>query len=133
MLKAIIDTHAIIWYAYNDARLSANAATFIDNTILNGDRIGLATISLVEIVYLIEKNKIPAATLQTIGQLVQDPSRGLDLVVLDEGVTQALATVPRAQVPDMPDRIISATAVRLRVPLISRDGKIQLSQVPTIW
>ena len=133
MLKAIIDTHAIIWYAYNDARLSANAATFIDNTILNGDRIGLATISLVEIVYLIEKNKIPAATLQTIGQLVQDPSRGLDLVVLDEGVTQALATVPRAQVPDMPDRIISATAVRLGVPPISRDGKIQLSQVPTIW
>src|SRR5579875_3101135 len=127
MLKAIIDTHAIIWYAYNDARLSANAATFIDNTILRGDRIGLATISLVEIVYLIEKSKIPATTFPTIQQLVLDPSRGLELVPLDEGIVQALATVPRTQVPDMPDRIIAATALHLGVPLISRDGKVQLS------
>jgi predicted nucleic acid-binding protein len=33
----------------------------------------------------------------------------------------------------MPDRIIAATALHLGLPLISRDRKIQLSSVPTIW
>jgi PIN domain nuclease of toxin-antitoxin system len=133
MLKAIIDTHAIIWYVFNDARLSSTAGTFIDDTIRQGDRLGLATISLVEMVYLIEKNKIPATTIDTITQLIHDPSRGIDLILLDEGITQSLATIPRTAVPDMPDRIIAATALRLGIPVISRDGKIQLSQVPTIW
>jgi PIN domain nuclease of toxin-antitoxin system len=133
MLKAIIDTHAIIWYVFNNARLSPTAGTFIDDTILQGDRLGLATISLVEMVYLIEKQKIPATTIDIITQLIHDPSRGIDLVLLDEAITQSLATIPRSAVPDMPDRIIAATALRLGIPVISRDGKIQLSQVPTIW
>jgi len=37
------------------------------------------------------------------------------------------------QIPDMPDRIIAATAVHLNVPIISRDGKIKLSDLDTIW
>jgi len=34
---------------------------------------------------------------------------------------------------DFPDRIIVATALHLGLPLISRDRKIQLSDVNTIW
>ncbi|MDY7076564.1 MAG: hypothetical protein SXV54_06520 [Chloroflexota bacterium] len=41
--------------------------------------------------------------------------------------------VPREQVPDLPDRVIAATALYLGVPLISRDRKIRLSDVTTIW
>jgi PIN domain nuclease of toxin-antitoxin system len=33
----------------------------------------------------------------------------------------------------MPDRIIAATAMHLGLPLISRDSKIQVSNVHTIW
>jgi PIN domain nuclease of toxin-antitoxin system len=133
MFVAVADTHAVIWYAFADPRLSVTARQTIQGAFARGDDIGLATISLVEMIYLIEKGKIAANTLQQITRIIQDPAVGLRLINLDEGVTQALATIPRAQVPDMPDRIISATAVRLGVPLISRDGKIQLSQVQTIW
>ena len=41
--------------------------------------------------------------------------------------------VPRAEVPDMPDRIVAATAVYLEVPAISRDGHIWSSRVQTVW
>ncbi len=41
--------------------------------------------------------------------------------------------VPRADVPDMPDRIVAAMAVYIGVPVISRDGKIRASNVQTIW
>ena len=80
-----------------------------------------------------EKGKVASHTLQEIQRLLHDPVYGLRLIDLDEGIAQALATIPRVQVPDMPDRIIAATAVRHSVPCVSRDGKIQLSQVPTIW
>ena len=41
--------------------------------------------------------------------------------------------VPRSDIPDLPDRIIAASAVHLGVPVISRDGKIRASQLRTIW
>jgi predicted nucleic acid-binding protein len=54
-------------------------------------------------------------------------------VPFDRHVAQALRKVERSQVPDLPDRIIAATALHLGLPLISRDGKIQLADVNTIW
>ena len=55
------------------------------------------------------------------------------LVPFDETVAGYLHQVGRDQVPDMPDRIIAATALTLGAPLISRDRKIQVSSVTTIW
>jgi predicted nucleic acid-binding protein len=37
------------------------------------------------------------------------------------------------QVPDLPDRVIAATALHLDVPLISRDHNIKLPGLKTIW
>jgi len=133
MFVAVADTHAIIWYAFADQRLSVKGRQTIQEAFANGDEIALATISLVEMTYLIEKGRIAAHTIQEIMRFVHDPAFGLRLIHLDENVAESLATVSRDQVPDMPDRIIAATAVRLGVPVISRDGKITLSQVPTIW
>jgi predicted nucleic acid-binding protein len=39
----------------------------------------------------------------------------------------------RSEIPDMPDRIIAATAIHLGVPVLSRDGRIRASSVRTIW
>jgi len=36
-------------------------------------------------------------------------------------------------VPDMPDRIITATAFYLNLPLVSCDSKIQAANIQTIW
>jgi predicted nucleic acid-binding protein len=41
--------------------------------------------------------------------------------------------VPRTAVPDMPDRIVAATAVFLGVPVISRDGRIRAANLRTVW
>lgn len=47
----------------------------------------------------------------------------------------ANAQLDAAKVPDMPDRIIAATALHLSlsVPVISKDARIQLSGLTTIW
>jgi predicted nucleic acid-binding protein len=36
-------------------------------------------------------------------------------------------------VPDMPDRIIAATAMHLGLPLVMGDRKVQASVIVTIW
>ena len=41
--------------------------------------------------------------------------------------------MPRDVVPDMPDRIIAATAVHLGLPLITRDERIRSAGIKTIW
>jgi len=51
----------------------------------------------------------------------------------DRHVAQAMGRVVRAEVPDLPDRIIAATALHLDVPVISRDRKIQASSLKTVW
>ena len=55
------------------------------------------------------------------------------LAPLDRSVADALESVSRVEVPDLPDRIVAATAVALGTPLISRDRKIRASQVQTLW
>jgi predicted nucleic acid-binding protein len=52
---------------------------------------------------------------------------------MDRAVVDAVARVSRAEVPDMPDRIVAATALALRLPLISRGARIRASQVASIW
>jgi predicted nucleic acid-binding protein len=54
-------------------------------------------------------------------------------VPLNRRIVQTLARVDRLQVPDLPDRIIAATALHLGVPLVSRDARIRASGVATVW
>jgi predicted nucleic acid-binding protein len=51
----------------------------------------------------------------------------------DRAVAAVMPTIDRRRVPDLPDRIIAATASLHGVPLISRDRAIRLSGLPTIW
>jgi len=48
-------------------------------------------------------------------------------------IIDAMLDVPRVDIPDMPDRIVAATALYFGVPVISRDGRIRVSNVQTVW
>jgi PIN domain nuclease of toxin-antitoxin system len=84
-------------------------------------------------VYLIEKGRIPANALNDLHAAIADPIAVLKHVPLDEHVAMKMTEVPRQDVPDLPDRIIAATALLRGVPILSRDGRIQSSSIETIW
>ncbi|MFN8496483.1 MAG: type II toxin-antitoxin system VapC family toxin [Anaerolineae bacterium] len=133
MIRVVADTHALIWYLYNDPRLSPLAGSVMDAADAGGDQVALSSISLVEVLYLSEKGRIHPQALERILTELHKPGPILVEVPLDHVIVEAMRRVDRASVPDMPDRIIAATAVYLGIPLISKDSKIQISGLATIW
>jgi PIN domain nuclease of toxin-antitoxin system len=116
-----------------DPGLSSTARSFIETTLANGDQIAISSITLVEIVYLIERGRIPTESLSSLATELNNSASGLVEISVNLSVVRALTNVDALKVPDMPDRIVAATALFLGVPVISRDRKIQLSGITTIW
>jgi len=133
MLVAVADTHAVLWYLSADPRLSLNAKNLFTKTAQQGDNIGISAITLVEMVYLVERGRISPQEFTQLAQLISQSSGLLVELPIDIKISRTLSSVNVQQVPDMPDRIIATTAVVYGVPLISRDAKIRASSVMTIW
>jgi PIN domain nuclease of toxin-antitoxin system len=131
--SAVIDTHTAIWYLNADARLSDRAKRFIDEAGRRGMPVLLSSISFVEIVYLCEKGRITPESLMRLEEALRLPGSVLRVADLTMAVALAVGRVARDDVPDMPDRIIAGTALYFGVPVISRDRKIKVSAVETIW
>ncbi len=83
--------------------------------------------------YLKEKGRISADAWELITTELQQEDTPFSLIPLGLDIVNALPSVSSREVPDMPDRIIASTAVFLKLPLVTRDRKIQASQVETIW
>ena len=133
MSSVVSDTHTILWYLAADPRLSIRAKQAMEKAAEGGDPILLPTICIVEATYLVEKNRIPAQDLARLVQAVGTPGSSVQPVPLTTEIAVALKKIPRNSVPDMPDRIIAATALALGLPLVTRDGKIRASGIDTIW
>ena len=132
-VAAAADTHTVIWHFYNDPRLSPTAVRLIERELSVGNKIALSAISLAEVVYLVEKARIPPDAFQRLVTALERPDSGWLEVPFGREVAHKVLQVSRTDIPDMPDRIIAATALHLGVPLITRDENIRESSVPTIW
>jgi PIN domain nuclease of toxin-antitoxin system len=133
MIAAIADTHAVIWYLAAEPTLSQKAHEFIEGIATRGDQIGVSAITLIESTYLVEKGRLPRQSLQQMLNTLAENDGLFREIAVDRAVARVLGEVPRERVPDLPDRIIAATAVLLNVPLISRDRHIAAFSLHTIW
>jgi len=133
MSALVVDTHTAIWYLLDVSSLSPDALTALDEAARVGDPVYLTSISMVEVIYLVEKGRLPLTALEKLDSALAEPDTGFVLVPLDLGVVRALRQIPRDAVPDMPDRIIAATALHLNLPLVTRDPEIQAAGIRTIW
>jgi PIN domain nuclease of toxin-antitoxin system len=133
MAALVADTHAVLWYIFSDPRLSAFAAGAMDAATAEGDPIYVPSICLVEATYLVEKGRVPPVALERLTSALHNPQAGFRSAPLDLDVAFHVRNIPRELVPDMPDRIISATALALKLPLVTRDGKIRAANIQTIW
>ena len=132
-MSAVLDTHTVLWYLENSKELSVVARTTIEDAVRDARDVHVSAISLVETVYLVERRKLPVTALERLRSALTDPNSGFFIAPVDAGVADALPKIPRDVVPDMPDRIIAATALQLQLPLVTRDRRLQAAGIQTIW
>ena len=133
MIAGVADTHAALWYLFGDPRLSTSAKAAFEAAASSRRKIVLSVISLAEVVYLVEKNRLSASAYADLQAALRDPDHVLQEAPVTAEIIDAMLRVPRVNIPDMPDRIVAATAVYFGVPAISRDGRIRTSSVQTVW
>ena len=133
MAAVVADTHVVVWYLTEPQRLSGHARSALLSAVQTGDPIYLASITLVELHYLIERQRVAERVLARVINRLASADADLVLVPLDLAITQAVGQIPRDAVPDMPDRVIGATALHLNLPLVTADRRLQSASIPTIW
>lgn len=133
MLAAVADTHTAIWYLFGSDALSEIAKQTIEEAAKDGFYVGVSALSLAEIVYLSEKQRISSETLRRLTDTLANPEAVLTEIPLDSQIVKSMQDIPRVDIPDLPDRVIAATGLYFHVPVITRDAKIQAADVKTIW
>jgi PIN domain nuclease of toxin-antitoxin system len=132
-VSAVLDTHSTIWYLHRSTHLSPTALRIIRSAVDTGWPLFISAITLVETIYLAERGRLPLEAWSRLRSEVRSAASSILVQPVDENVAEAIHKVPRDVVPDMPDRIIAATALCLDLPLVTRDRRLQAAGIRTIW
>lgn len=132
-MRLLVDTHALLWWKSDGARLSVTAA----RQLAAADMVLISPISCWEVATLVAKQRI--ALDREVAQWVRD--------LFEEPTTEVAGLSPMAAVQaadfagiggDPADRLLCATAAELAVPFVSKDRHIrawarETKLIRTVW
>lgn len=126
----ILDTHAWIWWTTDSSNLSEKAS----KAIKNASSIGIPAICCWEIAMLAAKKRIGLSMdVQVWIDLALQKNR-VQIVPLSPEIAVLSSRLPGEFHGDPADRLIVATSLALKAPLVSKDCKISsCGFVRTIW
>ena len=129
----LLDTHIWIWWISNLEKLSPKALSAI-NKARSESSIVISSISTWEIALLVEKGRLELSV--SVRDWVRK-TEGLPFVrfaAVDNTISLRSVSLPGEFHADPADRIITATAMTMGIPLVTRDEKILgYPHVNTIW
>ena len=128
----LVDTHVVVWLAFDQNQISSKARAAIDEARDHGDGLAISDITLLELATLASKGRIHLGiSLESFLQEIE--ARFVVFPITGRACARAMS-FPTTYPKDPADRIIGATALVEGLSLITADREIRRSKlVRTIW
>jgi PIN domain nuclease of toxin-antitoxin system len=128
----LVDTHVVVWLAFEQNRLSKKARSAIDDARTKEDGLAISDITLLELAMLANKGRVRLdISLESFLQEVE--TRFVVLPLSGRACARAMG-LPKTYPKDPADRIIGATALVEGLSLVTADREIHRSKlVQTLW
>jgi PIN domain nuclease of toxin-antitoxin system len=131
-LLILLDTHVVVWLAFDQSRISRKARAAIDEVRELKDGLAISGFTLLEAATLASRGRIHIGiSLETFLQELE--ARFVVLPITARACARAME-FPSSYPKDPADRIIGATALVEGLPLVTADRAIHRTKlIPTIW
>jgi PIN domain nuclease of toxin-antitoxin system len=128
----LVDTHVVVWLAFDQNRISRKARTAIDDARKNADGLAISDITLLELATLARKGRIRLEI--SLESFLQEIESRFVVLPMTGRICARAVSLPAAYPQDPADRIIAATALVEGLSLLTADREIRRSRtVQTIW
>jgi PIN domain nuclease of toxin-antitoxin system len=128
----LVDTHVVVWLAFDQDQISTKARAAIDEARDRGDGLAISDMTLWEVGTLAIRGRIHLGiSLESFLQEIE--ARFVVFPITGRACARAMS-FPTTYPKDPADRLIGATALVEGLSLITADREIRRSKlVPTIW
>lgn len=127
----LLDTHVVIWLAFQPNKLSKRAKEVIRAARLQGG-LAIAGITLLELAWIAENRRVE--TTLSVESFVRQCASKMTVLPITPEIAARAVSFPESYPKDPQDRLIGATALVEGIQLVSHDRLIKKSGiVPVIW
>jgi PIN domain nuclease of toxin-antitoxin system len=128
----LVDTHVVVWLAFDQDQLSRKARVAIDDARKNAAGLAISDITLLELATLVSKGRIHLDI--SLESFLQEVESRFVVLPMSGKVCARATELPAIYSKDPADRIIAATALVAGLPLLTSDRQIHRSKaVRTVW
>ena len=125
--KLLLDTHALIWWAISDKRLSKKVRRLMES---EQTRVIVSSASAWEIATKVRLGKLTWSTAGSVESYCRN--QGFELLSISFGHAERAGSWPQEH-GDPFDRMLAAQSDKERIPVATNDPKFELFGVATIW
>ena len=127
----LLDTHALIWLAFEPAKLSNAAREAIRESARTGG-LGISAITLWEAAWLVTHRRVDFTG--TADAFLEEISSRTAVFPISKQIALLANQLPATYPRDPSDRLIGATAMSEGIALVTKDRTIRsCKQIKTIW
>jgi len=127
----LLDTHVLIWLAFEPAKLSRAARKAIGESARTGG-LGISAITLWEAAWLVTHRRVDFTG--TPDAFIEEISSRTAVFPITPTIAILANQLPSTYPSDPSDRLIGATALAEGITLVTKDRSIQnYKQIKTIW